>query len=297
MPDHVTACFGAYAVRFVCDDPGVLDLLDRHFRESLTDAEPDVTLAMMVVEPGAIAPVDALLASQYVFFEHAQVNFGPNLLEGRWDFDRNLFCLRVARELLVPEELWLFDRFLCRLYYTLVMRDTRRKASPLIVHCAGVIRDGRAYIFFGPPGSGKSTVAGLSQAFTVLHDDMNIVTLGEAAVTVTGAPFNPKLIERSNGSAPLAMICSLHKSDRIRLEPGTPDEFMQKIVSEIFLPQPLFTRERNRAFQYMLQCLGGLSRRVPYYRLHFKKDASFWEAIAYREEHHGYHAEHVCSPH
>jgi hypothetical protein len=246
MQEHVTTSFGSYVVRFVCEEAEVVDFLDLHFREHVTDAEPDVTLTMRVVAPGAIATVDDLSESRYAFFDQGTVNFGPNLLEGCWDFDNKLLTLQVSRELMVQEELWLFDRFLCRLYYTLVMRDTQRSTKPFIVHCAGVVREGRGYIFFGPPGSGKSTAAGLSRHYHVMHDDMNIVTLQGDRVQVEGVPFNPKLIERTNVSAPLSMICSLHQSAAVRLERGTPDEFLQKVVPEqLSAAAPVYPRSQK----------------------------------------------------
>ena len=137
---------------------------------------------------------------------------------------------------------------------------------------------------------GKSTAASLSRRFHIMHDDMNIVTLYGDRVHVQGVPFNPKLIERTNVGVPLSMICSLHQSDRVRLELGTPDEFLQKVVPENFLPLPLFSNARKHAFQYLLQCLTELSRQVPYYRLYFKQDESFWDHIATVEALHGQHS-------
>ena len=77
---------------------------------------------------------------------------------------------------------------------------------------------------------------------------------------------------------------------RERAPHGTPDEFLRKVVAENFLPLPLFTNDRKNAFQYLLQCLRELSRQVPYYRLYFKKDESFWDHIATVEVPHGQHS-------
>jgi hypothetical protein len=261
-----------------------------HFHEHLTDAQPDVTIRLRIVSPGTIASAPPESESRYAFSGDTTVNFGPNLLEGRWDFENRQFNVQISRDLMVQEELWLFDRFLCRVYYTLVMHDAGRRADPFIVHSAGVVRDGRGYVFFGPPESGKSTAARLSQTFSVLHDDMNIVTMQNGAVTVAGAPFNPKLIERTNTRAPLSMICSLHKSDRTCLERSTPDEFLQKIVPEIFLPLPLFSDDRKSAFAYILRCLTSLSAQVPCYRLYFEKNTDFWDCISTQEVPHGKHS-------
>ena len=61
-------------------------------------------------------------------------------------------------------------------------RVIMKKLRPIIVHSAGIKRNGRGYIFFGGPGSGKSTIASFSKKFTVLHDDMNLVSLDEKTV-------------------------------------------------------------------------------------------------------------------
>lgn len=279
MLTPVTTEFGSHVLRFVCADAGALELLALHFREHLTEAQPDVTIALKMVPSGRIASVSPASKTRYAFFRDNRVNFGPNLLEGRWDFTGRLFSIQISQDLMVPEELWLFDRFLCRLFYTLVAQHTDRSADPIIVHSAGVVRDGKGYVFFGPPESGKSTVASLSRRFSVLHDDMTIVTLQKDAVTVAGVPFNPKLIERTRTTAPLAMICSLHKADKTRLERGTPGEFLENVIPEIFSPLPLFSHDRKAAFQHLLQCTARLSTGVPYFRLYFQKEETFWDCI------------------
>ena len=289
MKSAVTTRFGSYVLRFICEDQGVLDLLELHFHDYLLDAQPDVSIIITVVTPEKISTVKNVSASRYAFLDKETVNFGPNLVEGRWDFCNKRFNLLISTSLMVQEELWLFDRFLCRVYYTLVVNDTNRNHSPFIVHSSGVIRDGRGYIFFGPPESGKSTIASLSRKFTVIHDDMNIVTLDGKSVMIEGVPFNPKLINRTNEKAPLSMICSLHKSDTVKLERGSADEFTRKALAEIFLPMPLFSNDRNSAFHYLLACVKELSQRVPYYRLYFKKDDKFWECIEKEEDKNGKH--------
>jgi len=289
MDKSITTRFGSYVLRFICEDQGVLDLLDLHFHDYLLDAQPDVSIIITVVTPEKISTVKNVSASRYEFLDKETVNFGPNLIEGRWDFCNKRFNLLISKSLMVQEELWLFDRFLCSLYYTLVMNDTNRNHCPFIVHSSGVIRDGRGYVFFGPPESGKSTIASLSRKFTVIHDDMNIVTLDGKSVMIEGVPFNPKLINRTNEKAPLSMICSLHKSDTVKLERGSADEFTRKVLAEIFLPMPLFSNDRKSAFQYLLTCVRELSQKVPYYRLYFKKDERFWDIIEKEEDKNGKH--------
>ena len=116
---------------------------------------------------------------------------------------------------------------------------------------------------------------------------MNLVSINDKDVTVEGVPFNPKLINRTNGSGSLSMICSLHKADVNRIERGSIGEFIQKIVPEVFLPMVLLSEDKKQAFEYLLNCVRQLGELVPYYRLYFKKDERFWDIIEKEEDKNG----------
>jgi len=60
----------------------------------------------------------------------------------------------------------------------------------LILHAAGIARNGRGYVFAGPSGAGKSTIAGLcSPAERVLSDELVVVRRSGTAFHVHGTPF------------------------------------------------------------------------------------------------------------
>jgi hypothetical protein len=169
------------------------------------------------------------------------------------------------------------------------MNEENEKKRAIIIHSAGILKNKRGYIFFGPPESGKSTIANFSKRFKVLHDDMNIVTIDKERVFVEGIPFNPRQSEFKNGSGPLSMICSLHKNNSVKLEKGSPGEFTEKVLPEVFLPLTILSEDRKEAFQYLLESVKKLGESIPYYRLYFRKDESFWEIINKMEEDYGKH--------
>jgi hypothetical protein len=127
-----------------------------------------------------------------------------------------------------------------------------------------------------------------------MHDDMNIITVREKKVFIEGVPFNPKLIDRTRSSAPLTMICSLHKSETVDLMPGSSEAFIEKMLPEIFLPLPLLSVDRKPAFDYLLTSMKAVSAIVPYYRLYFRKDETFWDHITAMETSNGCHEQPVC---
>jgi hypothetical protein len=66
----------------------------------------------------------------------------------------------------------------------------------LLVHSAGVIADGEAYLFLGPSGAGKTTMSrlALDSGAGVLSDDINIVLpSGSGAIRAGAVPFAGEL--------------------------------------------------------------------------------------------------------
>jgi hypothetical protein len=286
MGNAIQIRFGNYNIDLICQEYQSVNFLRLHFENYLTNARPDATIKITIIRADRVAILKSINRYQYLI-DGERFNFGPNLIEGCWDA-RNRTCdIKICDFILTQDEVWLFDRFLCRLFYTLLLEVDNDDLKTVIIHCAGIEKNGKGYIFFGGPGSGKSTIASFSKKFNVLHDDMNLVSINEKDVTVEGVPFNPKLINRTNGSGSLSMIYSLHKADVDRVERGTPEEFIQKILPEVFLPMPLLSEDKRQAFNYLLSSVRQLGNVVPYYRLYFKKDDKFWGIIEREEDNNG----------
>lgn len=275
--------FGPFTFSFLCSNSEVLDYLTAHFDNHLSDDKPDLFIQLTVLPADKAFLLSKIDRYQYTVNDNA-FNFGPDLIYGSWDAARKKCDLHVCDFILTPDEIWLFGRIMCRLFYTLSIEHNAQQEKAFIIHSTGVIKNGLGYLFFGPPGSGKSTIAGLSGKFTVLHDDMNLVTIHDHNASVEGVPFNPKLINRTKAHGPVSAIFSLHKHDAAKIEKRTPAELIEKLLPETFLPLPVLSKNRTQAFQYMISCVRALSNRVPYFRLYFKKDDGFWNLIEKMED-------------
>ena len=87
----------------------------------------------------------------------------------------------------------------------------------MMLHASSVAVDGKAYLFTGPCGTGKSTHTGLWLRYLgdrahILNDDKPAVRLNEGRLYAYGTPWSGKHGRNSNECVPLQAICVLHQA-------------------------------------------------------------------------------------
>jgi hypothetical protein len=89
-------------------------------------------------------------------------------------------------------------------------------------------------------------------------------------------PFwNPTQVPPGGQSGKLAGLYRLAQDPQVFLETMTPAQALAEAVSSV----PVIPEDPARALT-LLARLQQLVRSVPVYRLHFRKDPTFWEVIA-----------------
>jgi hypothetical protein len=137
-----------------------------------------------------------------------------------------------------------------------------------LLHAATVIRDGKAYIFTGRSGAGKSTVATLSPQGSVLTDE-------NGAWRAYGTPFWGEFkAAGSNSSAPVGGIFRLLQAPENRVELLRPMAILRTL-----LPNVLFFSTEAKAHRQLLEILSQIAAEIPGYNLSFRKNATFWEVL------------------
>ncbi len=155
----------------------------------------------------------------------------------------------------------------------------------LLLHASGVVRqhafDDRrpagAFVFFGPSGVGKSTVARLSARWPVLSDDLVLIERTAAGYQACGVPFrgNEWTAPRLNARAPLAGLLALEQATRHARLPLTPGAGAARLVAAT----PFVTTCPRGAATVMEAALA-LTAATPVARLQFCKDDQFWEVLS-----------------
>jgi len=112
-------------------------------------------------------------------------------------------------------------------------------SNGFLIHAAGVIHQGKGYVFAGPSGAGKSTIALLlkkSEDFTLLSDDRIVISKSGDGFSISGTPWPGEAGIASNFRAPLHKIFFLEKGDRNEINAAGAHESLKKIMPVVSLP-------------------------------------------------------------
>lgn len=144
------------------------------------------------------------------------------------------------------------------------------------IHGASIVRDGKAYIFFGKSAAGKSTLAAMNTQGTVISDDLTLVLPGPAGLMVAGTPFRGTYTGggRVVGTYPLAGLFRLVQDESTWTERPKQVQAIAEVVANLPFA--------NDAFHVRPDALVAIEKavsRVPIHFLHFTRDPGFWGAV------------------
>lgn len=137
----------------------------------------------------------------------------------------------------------------------------------LMLHSSAVELDGRAYLFSGPCGMGKSTHTRLWQqtfgsAAQVFNDDKPALRRIDGKWYAYGTPWCGKDGININMKVPVAGICFLKQAPENRIRQLSPVEAIQKIVAQTTRK---FSRVEN--LDLMLRHVEKLAFEIPVFEL------------------------------
>jgi len=253
-----------------CDAPTRAHIAERYAAFVAPTSTPALSLALSV-EPGPA----------YIPFETNGVwQIHTSAHNGRIEFESHLEKGWVERTAgngaLVMRPQGDPENFLRVLYAWLCL-----ERDALLLHACGVIREGHGYVFFGPSGSGKTTTARLSQAHTILSDDLVIIKNVGAGSSrpyyrVFGVPFRGDLPEapRTNDVAELRGVFALVKDTAHRVRALSAPQAVARLAACVpfVMAQPAPARR-------VVEICTDLAAKVPVRALHFSRDDGFWRVI------------------
>ena len=161
---------------------------------------------------------------------------------------------------------------LLRIVHTLALAPE----GGVLLHAASVVRNGRALVFAGASGAGKTTLSRLAPHGTaVLTDEVSYVRREGSGYLAHGTPFAGELARPGeNTQAPLAAIHLLRHARENLIEPVPPPEAARAILSNV-----LFFAEDPALVKSVFAAAIEIAERVPVFRLGFAPDARVWSLL------------------
>jgi hypothetical protein len=159
-----------------------------------------------------------------------------------------------------------------RIVHTLVLA----RQNGFLLHAASSIRNGKAFLFAGVSGAGKTTISRLAPSdVTLLTDEISYVRKRNQGYIAFGTPFAGELAKvGENVSAPIEALYLLSKGPENRIEPISQGEAVRSLLANVlfFAEEQEFVRAAfDAAFEFV--------SRIPVLRLTFVPDSRVWELI------------------
>jgi hypothetical protein len=260
---HVTIEIGGMPVRVNTTDAGFLGMLEHRYAGFVGSSdhatlEFDVDLA----SPGSADPTADVRVTQRA---------------GRWTLERGDFhadwdpAVRRGR-IRQTANPYSIDAVL-RIVHSLVLAQ---QGSGLLLHAASAIRGGKAFLFAGVSGAGKTTISRLAPAdTTLLTDEISYVRKLDNGYVAFGTPFTGELAKvGENISAPVSELYLLAQGPENRIDPVAPGQAARELLSNV-----LFFAEDRELVQRAFHAACDFASSVPVCRLTFVPDARVWEMI------------------
>jgi hypothetical protein len=244
---------------------------DRAFRELLVNrysgfikssANPQFEFDIDLFEPAETTQADE---DVQVRLQDGQWLLQRGDFRARWDSKAGRGHIRQSRN---P---YAIDSVL-RIVHTLILA----KQGGFLVHAASAILGGRAFLFAGISGAGKTTISRLAPPdATLLTDEISYVRREGNQFHACGTPFAGELARGGeNQSAPLSTLFLLEKGPENCIEPVSSSEATRLLLRNI-----LFFAEDTELVNLVFRSACEFVEQVPVRRLIFVPDERVWEII------------------
>lgn len=160
-----------------------------------------------------------------------------------------------------------------RILHTLVLAPR----GGFLLHAASVVRGGKAHVFSGVSGAGKTTISRLAPPdVTLLTDEISYITRIEGGYLAHGTPFAGDLGKPGeNVRAPLAALHLIaHGGENIVSDVESPTEAVRALLGNI-----LFFSHNPQLVDAVFESALEFVQHVPVKRLAFLPDQRIWSLI------------------
>jgi hypothetical protein len=254
---------GGMPIQVRSDRPEFLQMLEVRYSGFLSpDVRPLFEFDVELVAPRKITGEDDLV----VRFESGRWLIERGDLHSEWD------PAAKRGRIVQSANPYAIDTAL-RIIHSLILA----RSAGLLMHAASAIRNGKAFLFPGVSGAGKTTISRLAPGdATVLTDEISYLTRNGHGYIAHGTPFAGELARvGENVRAPLAGLYLLQQGPENTIEPVGGSDAVRSLMQNV-----LFFAHDQELVSMVFESVCELVSRVPVYRLTFVPDQRVWELIA-----------------
>ncbi|HEY7096881.1 MAG TPA: hypothetical protein VH437_09160 [Terriglobales bacterium] len=159
-----------------------------------------------------------------------------------------------------------------RILHSLVLA----KEGGFLLHAAGAIRNGSAFLFSGVSGAGKTTIASLAPSdVMLLTDEISYIRKTGEDYMACGTPFAGELARvGENCSARIKTVYLLAQGPQNKIQPVPVSEAARCLLRNI-----LFFAEDRDLVELVFRSACEFVEKVPVRRLTFMPDEGVWDLI------------------
>lgn len=269
-PKH-TACveIGGIPISLSTTDRIFYDLLRRRYADFLSETPAEFSLDFEILEPRPASDDDVRVRRDG---EEWLLERGDFL--ARWDPRTGTGLVRQNAN---PYSL---DSVL-RILHSLILA----RRGGFLLHAASAICDGRACLFSGVSGAGKTTMTRIATSdVTLLTDEISYVRATNVGPDIHfdrgiyrafGTPFAGELAKAGeNTSAPIAALFFLEKGPENRIDELSSAEAVRRLMRNI-----LFFAEDSALVEELLATACAFVASLPIRRLTFYPDSQVWDEV------------------
>lgn len=251
---------GDIPVSLSTDSEYFRDLLCRRYAGFLSSSRAEHELDFQLAEPGTVSDDDVRVRREG---REWRIERGDFLAQ--WNPDSGRGWVKQTPN---PYSL---DSVL-RILHSLILAAR----GGFLLHAASAVCDGRAYLFSGVSGAGKTTMTRLAPSgISLLTDEISYVRPGAGEYRAYGTPFSGELARAGeNCSAPVSALFFLEKGSQNRIEEISPAEAVRRLMRNI-----LFFADDRELVEKLLATACDFVARVPIRRLTFYPDSQVWDTV------------------
>ncbi len=266
---------GKAVIGIICPDEEYAVSFSDYFGVPNSEKKPDITLTLnLVYHEEDVQIPDSLFTTKTVVDK--TIHFADDIVVGTIGPGHDEIELSVKIMLTSSHVTRVFEQLLYQAFYSACRINP---CDSLLMHSSGVIYRDDGFLFTGPSGTGKSTIASLSGNYHVINDEICLLDFHDGSATLHGTPYNGNFKDKKGGCAPLKAIFLIAHGRAHSISDMERGKAVPLLAKEIIPPVALQENFNPKIFIQMLDMAERIYNTVPVYRLEFLPDSGFWENI------------------